>query len=151
APSSALSAVVTLARASSNGGDASFIVKRRLDPAAYTETASSPAPVRVGASPLSVRFYAQDNGGGALVGQADAEVLLQSDGSLAKPDGSPLGDIVTYGTIASVEVAPGQSVFVGQDQALSFTARDAANNVLAVTRGSVFFTLPDGEIGRAHV
>jgi hypothetical protein len=144
APSAALSAAVTLARASADGGDASFIVKRRRDPAAYTEVASSPSPVRVGVSPLTVRFYAQDNGGGSLVGQADAEVLLQSDGSLVQPDGSPLGDIVTYGTIATIEVTPGQTVLVGQDQVLTFTARDAANNVLAITPGSVFFTLQAG-------
>jgi YVTN family beta-propeller protein len=144
APSSALSAVVTFVHASPDGSDASFVVNRRQDPAAYAALALSPPPVLVGATLLTVHFYAQDNGNGAVVGQADAEVRVQSDGSLVKPDGSALGDISTYGSIAAVEVPPGQSVLVGQDLSISFTVRDAAGNVLAVTPGSAIFTLSGG-------
>src|SRR5438477_13119602 len=62
APSSALSAVIMLKDANPTGADYSFTVNRRPDPAAYSETVTSPGAALIGLRDLSVRFFALADG-----------------------------------------------------------------------------------------
>lgn len=134
--SSALSLRVTLVGASPSGQDAAFFVNRRTNPAAYAETFSAPADVLVGTWDLRIRFHAQPDGAGDVVGTADTRVTLAADGNLP--------DITTTGLIRTVEVASGQNILVGERKDLSFTARGDGGTVIAVTPGSAFFTVMDG-------
>jgi probable HAF family extracellular repeat protein len=138
APSSALSVVATLSGAAADGTDLILRANRHADPAAYTETISFTAPARVGTWPLSIRFYSSEDLGGSVVGTADASVTLLSDGT-------GIGDVATTGTVAGVEVVPGQSVNVGETRQLLFTARDSAGGVLALTPGSAVWVMTSGK------
>jgi hypothetical protein len=137
APSSALSVVVTIANAAVGGTDFTFTINRNAAPAAYDQTYTSTGSARVGTWSVTARFYAQPDGGGDVVGIAQANVQIQSNGT-------GIGTILTTGTVISVTVGPGQSVLVGQTKDLLFTARDLSNNIVAVTPGSAFFTVTAG-------
>src|SRR4051794_3808945 len=65
APSSALSAVLTLANAGSPTGDFTFIVNRDANPAAYTGNYTTTTSAKVGIWPMTIRFHAMSDGGGA--------------------------------------------------------------------------------------
>jgi len=138
APSSALSAVVTLKNAKADGSDFTFPINRDATiTTAYDRTYTSVDFAMPGTWELTVRFHAQANGQGDVVGIASANVTLAADGS-------GIGDIATTGTVASVEVAADQTVFVGARKDLAFTVRDANNTLLAVTPGSAFFKVVSG-------
>lgn len=137
APSSALSVILTLRSARADGSDLSVTLNRAADPAAYTQSLTTSDPVVVGTWRFSARFHAGADGGGAVVGIAEAEVTIAGDGS-------GIGDIQTIGTIASVLVPPGQSLLAGETKDLAFTALDAANNIIAVSPGSAFFAVTTG-------
>lgn len=133
---SALSARVTLIGASPEGQDITFVVHRRADPSAYSAAYSAPTDALVGAWDLQVRFYAQGDGSGDVVGVAEARVTMAADGSLP--------DIATTGRIHSVEVSPGQSVLAGERKDLAFTARGDDGALLALTPGSAFVAVTGG-------
>lgn len=137
APSSTLSAVVTLANASATGSDFVYSINRDPAPQTYTGSYTSANSAKVGAAPLTIRFYAQADGAGAVVGIAQAKVTI-------KADGTGIGSITTTNTIASVSVPVGQTVRVGQTKDLAFTAQDAQGSMVAVTPGSATFTLAGG-------
>jgi len=137
APSSALSFTLTLARGAIDGSDYIFTASRRPGPAAYSRTYALPGRVRVGPTSLSVRLYAGPGGTGDVVGVGYASVTV-------KGDGSGLGDVATTGSVASVEVPPGQTLAVGETRDLAFTARSDTGTLLAVTPGSVFWSVVDG-------
>jgi probable HAF family extracellular repeat protein len=138
APASALSAVITLKGAATNGGDFSFTVDRNPAPDAYSADYTSPSSARSGYWVLDVKFYAQAGGAGAVVGTAGAGVTIKSDGT-------GIGNIDTVGKVASVSVPAGQKLKIGQKVDLVFSARDAQGNVLAVTPGSAFWQVMSGQ------
>lgn len=138
APSSALSAVVTLKNARADGTDFVFTINRDAsNTAAYTRTYTSVDFAMPGTWELGVRFFAQANGAGDVVGTAAANVTLA-------PDGTGIGDIATTGTVASVKVTENQTVFVGATKSLAYETRSADNALIAVTPGSVFFQVASG-------
>ncbi len=137
APSSALSAVVTLKGANADGSDFTFPINRDAAPAAYVKTYVSTLPATVGAHPLTVNFFAAADGAGANVGVASTTVTINADGS-------GIGDVVTAGVVASAELTANQSLVVGQTKDLAFAARDSSNNLVAVSPGSATFTVTSG-------
>src|SRR5689334_2413445 len=62
APSSALSATLTLANAGPAGGDFHFTVNRDPAPAAYTGNYTTTTRAKIGTWPLTVRFFALADG-----------------------------------------------------------------------------------------
>lgn len=134
APSSALSAVITLQGAGLDGGDFTFSVNRDADPRAYLREYISSGEAKVGTWLMNVRFFGSPDGAGALVGTAQASATLSTSGALSFT-------ITTTGTIQTVEVVGGQSIRVGETRDLAFTARDSAGNVVVVTPGSAFFAV----------
>ena len=137
APSSALSAVITLANANPTGGDFIYSVNRDPAPQAFTGNYTSANSAKTGAVNLTIRFYAQTEGIGTVVGVAQAKIILQ-------PDGTGIGNVVTANSISSISIPAGLTVPVGQTTDLTFTARDAKANLVAVTPGSAVFTVVSG-------
>lgn len=137
APSSALSAVITLKNASPTGGDFAFTLNRDAAPAAYLKSYTSPNQAKVGTWDLQARFYAQPGGSGSVVGTSDATINLGTDGN-------GIGSFVTTGTVATVAVVPGQTVGFGQTQDLLFTAKDANGANLVLTPGASTFQVTGG-------
>lgn len=137
APSSALSAVIKLKQAAPDGTDFSFTVNRAAPPAAYTQSYTSPTQAKTGTWHLIVRFYAQPDGAGDLVGSTAATITLHGDGS-----GIP--ELATDGAVASVTVNQDQLTKVGQSVSLTVTVQDAQGNLIAVSPGSVFPAVVNG-------
>lgn len=143
-PNSALSAVVKLHGAGPDGSDFSFSFDRDGGPAAHITEYTSATAALTGNWPMSIRFFANPGATGDLVGAADATVQLASDGSLKNDTGADLGAITPSMSVASVELLPGQSVNVGEHKDIAFTARDANNQIVAVTPGSALFSVTNG-------
>ena len=138
APSSAQSAVFTLAGAKIGGGDFIFAVDRADAPAAYTQTAVSAQQALVGNWNMTVQFYGSKAGQGTVVATASKAIALNTDGT-------GIGDVTATPTIATAAVVlPNQSLSVGKSTALSFTAMDASGKAVTVTPGSAFFAVTSG-------
>ena len=145
-PSSALSASFTLTGANSGGGgDITFAGDRdpKFGSGGQQTFSSAPQTARPGIYPLLVRFYANNGQQGALVGTAAASATVQADGSIATV-------ISTSTTITAVDVAPNQTLAVGETKTLSFTQgnnvfiyspKDKDGNIVAVTPGSATLVL----------
>ena len=126
APSSALSGQVTLQGAGSTGSD--FVWKFNRDPNrpdAYIEQIQSPDTATAGVWNLNFSFFSQANGTGDIVAVANRSVTIGANGDL--------GDIAVSNAVASVEVAAGQKVAVGQQLPVVFTARSAQGTPLALS------------------
>ncbi len=137
APSSALSLVITLKKANPTTGDFSFTINRDAAPAAYTKKYTSGNQAKQGTWELAARFFSQPDGAGSVVGAIDATINLDKHG-----DG--IGNFTTAGKIATVEIAPNQTVGVGQSIDLVVTAKDASGAAIALTAGSVFLQAAGG-------
>jgi hypothetical protein len=137
APSSALSATLTLTGANPGGGDFVSAVNRREAPAAYTEEYVSTVPARVGTFPMTVAFHADANGSGRVVRLAKSTVTIAADGS-------GIGSLSVSNAVHAVTVAPGQILTIGQSLQLTYSATDAQGNAVAVTPGSETWSLVDG-------
>lgn len=147
-PSSALSATITLVKATPTGGDLTLNVNRSVQngPQDYT---SDPQQARPGIYTLNATFYALNNQQGAVVGTAQASVTVLGNGTLSTT-------IATVGKIQKVVVVPGglaglQGVRVGQTADIAYSALDASDQVIAITPGSAFVTvvpntLPNGTL-----
>jgi hypothetical protein len=144
APSSALSAVVTLKGAGSGGSDFTFSFDRDSSTTQHTSQHVSATEAVTGTWPMTIDFHAGRGGAGDLVATASPTVQLASDGTLKNPDGSTLGSINPSITVASVDITPGQSVLAGTTADLTFTARDAGGGVVAVSPGSAIFQTQSG-------
>ncbi len=138
-PSSALSAVVTLTGAKPGGGNYTAEIDRRDDPGAYTLNYNPGASSKVGTFPLTVRFYDQVNGAGDVVATGTASVTIDANGN-------GIGTVTTANTISSVVVVAGQTFVAGSSGNLAFTAKDAQNNIIAVSPGSALWTTGDATI-----
>ena len=137
-PSSALSATLTLKSADVNSGDIVYTVNRDPAPQAYTKTYTLPTGAQVGVNlGLSVRFYAQQNGYGSIVGTADETVKINNDGT-------GIGDIAVSGTVTSVAITPGQTLRAGQQIDVLYTAKDVGGNAVSLSPGAVFLAITDG-------
>jgi len=136
-PSSALSAKLTITGAALDGRDLNFTINRNAAPAAYSSTYTTTDKAKPGSWQVAVRFYAQADAGGALVGTAQKTSVIAADGT-------GIGTISTTGTVASVTIPAGQSLLVGETKDLSFTALDANNNAIALTPGAAFFLVTTG-------
>jgi hypothetical protein len=134
---SALSAVFTLKAADPTGSDFSFTVNRDSAPAAYKKSYSSPRLAKLGTWDLAARFYAQPEGQGSVVGKIDAQINLTADGK-------GIGDFATTGAVASVAVAPNQTIPVGTPTDILFVAKDAGGADLALTPGAAKFQVVYG-------
>ena len=137
APSSALSAVVTLVNANPAGGDFLYSINRDAAPQTYTGNYTSPNTAKTGSAALSIRFYAQANGMGIIVGAAQAQVTINGDGT-------GIGNVSTTNAVASVALDAGQTIRMGQVKDLAFSAKDAQGGMVAVTPGSAQFTVATG-------
>lgn len=137
APSSALSAVITLLGRNPGGGDFTFTVNRAADPGAYLAGYESPNRALIGDAVCRVDFHANQDGQGDLVGVAIAQVAIRRDGT-------GIGNISTEGAVSFVEVLSGQSVRVGESRELIFSARNQQGETLALTPGSAFWSVLAG-------
>ncbi len=126
------------------GGNLIFKQDRAATPGGYTADYVSPTPVTVGTHQIDLKFFGEQGCAGAVVGTASVAAKVAADGTLQRPDGTPLGSIQTDATVASVEVVAGQTVVAGSSKQLSITAKDSASQVVAVSAGSAFFTISAG-------
>lgn len=138
APASALSLRVILRGASRDGSDFSFIINRGDSPDAFTQTYPAPDEAVVGTWQMDIQCHAEGNGAGALVGVAATQAEVRRSGETA------VATVAATGLIRSVRIVPGQSVRVGQRKTLAVEARNESGTVLAVSPGSVFFTVLSG-------
>lgn len=136
-PSSALSAIVTLAGANPAGGDYSVEIDRHADLDAYTESYNPTQLSKTGTYPLTVRFYAQTGGTGDVVAVGNAMVTIDANGN-------GVGTVTTINNINSIVVPDGQSATTGQTTQLVFSARDFNNHIVAITPGSAMWSLDSG-------
>lgn len=148
-PASASSATVTLIGASANGRDVSAFAERGDGPASRTTIATSTSGVRPGTYPMTVRFTTGAGGSGDTVATASSTVRVGNDGSLQNSDGTPLSGVTNFSTIATVEVAPGQTIPVLQTRPVMVSVRNAAGDLIAVPEGAVQLAISFG--GAAQV
>ncbi|WP_395088729.1 hypothetical protein [Armatimonas sp.] len=132
--SSALSARITLEGGDPAGGDISWVVNRPAGTAAILQSYDSPRPAKVGNFVLRVRFFINSDATGDEVGEAAASATILADGSLTVT-------IATYTGVQTVEVLPNQAVEVGAIKDLAVGAKNAKGTPVAITRGSMFFTV----------
>lgn len=151
APNSARSFVVTFSQGNPSGGGSIVFaaVNRSANLDAYTQNYSTPDKLRIstGLDPLNpnqmnIRFFAEDNGAGAVVAEATVAVFVSPDGTILTANSSPL-TVTLNKKVASVEIAP-PTIVVGQMLEVPFTAKDAAGAAVAVTRGSTKFSILSG-------
>lgn len=141
APSSALS--VTLALANSAGDTlSSQTVDRQADPASYTQTVDLPDGITIpaGRQHLTATFFAQPGGQGDVVGTISTDVAVAVDGS-----GVEQLNLTYSRIVATVDITTNQTLNIGETRQLTFAARDAAGNLLAVTPGSAFWQVTSGQ------
>jgi hypothetical protein len=134
--SSALSARITLVNGDPAGGDISWVVNRPAGTASVLQSYDSPRKAKVGNFILRVDFYANTDATpeSSKVGFAQASASVLNDGTLTVT-------ISTYTGVQSVEIIAGQTVAVGDTLDLAFQAKNSDGQTVAVTRGSVFFTV----------
>jgi hypothetical protein len=130
--SSALSGTLLIKSANPLGGD--LTVNFNRDPAnaaAHTDTYNMP-DIGTGTFNATVTLYAAANQGGAVVGTATAQDIVDCAGQSLK-------SVSLVANIKSVVVSP-LTVTVGSGTAqLIFTAKDAANNPIVISPGSAIF------------
>lgn len=138
APASALSGRIMVFDPEDAGGDPvyNWLVVRNDDPAAYEQNWTSPIAVPIKPWLITVVFYANADGTGAIVAEA---TQLVDPGA-----GQSLNDIVLQGTVATVVVAPDQMLNLGEERALIFTAFDGDSNMLALSPGSAWWAITSG-------
>ena len=139
APSSALSCVISTTTGDAfTGGPIRFApIARTGGAAAYTQTLSVPGTIRVGATTFNIRFYANADGTGAVVGETTVNATVAADGT-------GLPTIAASTKIATVNVTPNLTVSYGTTAQIGFTAFDASGTALAITPGSAFFAPATG-------
>jgi hypothetical protein len=140
APASALSATFRVKKAKANdaSSDVLKLVDREDGTAAYSKTYTTDDAAYVGTRDVEVTFFAAKGGLGAVVATAGARLEIGDDGSLK----SNITNVQKK--IASVEV-PAQTLNAGEQQYLSYSARDANGQVVAVAPGSAFFQVMSGK------
>jgi hypothetical protein len=143
-PGSALSVVVTFDNAGTSHQNVALEANRGAGTATYTQIYATSQPVRIGVQSMHARFYSQPGGTGSLVADADASVLVNSDGTLAQANGSPLGTIQAIGLVSAVSLTAPQSVTVGSPEPFQVSVFDSLGDLLAISPGSVFTQIVNG-------
>ncbi|GAB4451248.1 MAG: hypothetical protein OHK0029_00070 [Armatimonadaceae bacterium] len=145
APASAQSFVLVFSQGNPDGGGSLTFpaINRRTATPAYSEAYTTTQEIRVGATRVNIRFFAEPDAKGAIVAEATQDVVVGNDGSLLGTNGQP-ANISVGNKIESVEIPAGQSVLLNESKEINFVARDANNATVAVTRGSASFGVVDG-------
>jgi len=142
APASATFGRLILRNAS--GSEAlNYPFNRPSNPVAQASVHRSGSSVAPGDYDAVFNFYGLE-GAELPVASATVAVRVLSNGTLAKPDGTALGDLLASGFIERVSLVPGQSIEVGQTVDLQFVAVDASDRIIAVTHGGAEFRAPAG-------
>ena len=141
APTSAVSAKITMQGANPDGSDATIIATRDKD-TAYSKAYAMPV-VLTGSRSLTVRFYA-DTFATAEIANVTLSVRIAEDGTIKKANGDDLGNITTATRIGSVVVDSGQMVSIGFDKTLSAYATTVDGKV-NVTSGAINWELIDND------
>jgi len=136
-PSAALSIVMTLPGASQSGSNIVQTFNRSSTIAAHTEAYTISTPMKATTTAMTAKFYANADGGGAVVGTAQANVTLTGTSV-------NFASLSTDSPIASVTVDPVTLPVGGAATQLDFAAFDATNNVVAVTPGSAIWKVDTG-------
>lgn len=134
--SSALSVIIRMKAASVRNQDIVLTVDRANNATEYTETYLSNTDAKVGSWRLEAEFHAERGGAGAVVGTAAGQIAMDAQGNVP--------DIATQGAIAQVEIQSGQSILVGQQTDLTFRATAANGDLIALTAGSLQYTVSAG-------
>lgn len=136
APSSALSGVVSIDPAGTMPStDATFNRPNGEETVLQTVDLGVKAPM--GSADVIVRFYAEANGEGDMVGIAGGAVVVNSDGTIQ-------GAIATQGTVSNVRVAPNQEVQVGSTETIAASVYNEKGEMIAVSPGSIFAAIVSG-------
>ncbi|MEZ0324980.1 MAG: YncE family protein [Fimbriimonas sp.] len=142
-PAAADLAKITLVGAGVDGGDATLVAPRPegivFAPVHYTSTERA-IP---GEYLMHVRFETQ---AGGLVAVIDTRVMLYSNGTLAKPDGSALGLLTYEGKLQSISVdAPTGPVVANTPYQLTATARNTEGQIFALPPTAVMWEMGTGQ------
>jgi predicted Zn-dependent protease len=137
-PSSALSGQLTIQGGNPDGSNFTFKFNRDPNrPDSYSDVFTSPNEARTGSFAMTLKFFSETNQGGVLVGQANQNVQVNPGGDL--------GNINLNNTVASVQVAPGQAVGIGEQVPLTVVTRDAQGNIVPVSPGSNLISVVNGQ------
>ena len=134
-PSSALSVTFALLNAQ-NQSVVTDVRNRNTAPAAYNATYTTTQKVKPGSYTARFTFHSGANGGGDVVASGSQAVTVGNGGAVPS--------IAVAGTIATVEIAADQQITVGQTRDLTFTARTAGGQAVAVSAGSAFWAVTSG-------
>lgn len=134
-PSSAQSVTFTLQNAQ-NQTVLTDVRNRNVAPAAYNASYTTTQRVSPGSYTAKFTFYGGSNGAGDVVASGSQTITLGEGGTVPS--------IAVAGTIATLTVGADQEVTVGQTRDLSFTARTAGGQAVAVTPGSAFWAVTSG-------
>lgn len=134
-PSSAQSVTFTLQNAQ-NQTVLTDVRTRNTPPAAYNATYTTTQRVSPGAYTAKFTFHAGANGAGDVVATGTQAITLGAGGAVPT--------IAVEGTIATVVVAADQVISTGQTRDLTFTARTAGGQAVAVSPGSAFWAVTSG-------
>ncbi len=137
-PASALSAKITVESAGSHGEAVEWTANRSANADAHVQTTTSGVQGTNGSHQVVVRFYTDRNGAGSLVGTASFNANIPAGGEIP-------ATVTVQSRVSSVTVSAGQSVLSGQTKALVAVAKDAADNVIALEPGAVFWTVTQGQ------
>ena len=140
APTSAQSAIIDISGANAGGHDVALTINRDVGPAGGSRRYTVGSQVKVGKWDYAIDFYSEPGGTGTVVGTVQGTITVFPDGTSSLDHET----VVPTGGIASVVVDAGQVVLVGETKALTITARDAANNIVALPPGAAFFTVTAG-------
>lgn len=133
--STPLSVVVAL-RPAAGGTEESFVVNRPAGTVEQTETYTAPFTLPVGDYQLTLTAYAVAGGSGSVLARGNQNIPLTTEGTLP--------DVVMTGTVASVHVAAGQTLGVGERRALQAQITGTSGEALAVSEGSLFWEVLSG-------
>ncbi|HWD40641.1 MAG TPA: hypothetical protein VG944_17465 [Fimbriimonas sp.] len=144
APSSALSVSFLLHDPIGAQADFAFAGDRSTNLAAHSETYKGSSAAPTGNYTLSGTFYPQAGEAGTAVATFSVDVTLKKDGTFTKQDGTPLGAVGFTGTVGSVVIDPNQTVPMSVTQQLTATVFDKNNAVLALSPGSLVWSVTNG-------
>lgn len=130
APASALSCLIAVT--DSNSQTVTIRADRGNNPAAFVQTYQATSAVKTGTCQISVQFYANAGETSMVVGSGGGEATMDASGG-------GLSTFAISSNVSSVTVSA-QSVAVGATQQLTYTAKDAAGNILALQPGSDTWT-----------
>lgn len=139
APSAASTVTITIEKAGSNGSDATVVGSRNRDDA-YTQGFTLPL-IQSGEHTMVVRFYpSTDVASSAVVASATLVVRVNTDGTIERTNGNPLGTVTTSTALTSVGVQTDQVVPILQDKQL-YAYGMKGDSLVALPSGSVTWTL----------